>query len=426
MCRTCDEHRTSDRFDPEEGCINPGSFTRRTVAPPPRNLRRFTFRSANPVPDMSPRCLLAMMAILSLSGSGLAAQDHSLGWSFSETARLGTVMGDPNQAFHDLPANAIASTSDGKLLVLDRGNSRIQVFTADGTFIRSIGEEGDGPGQFRNPVSIWVEDERSIGVFDWALNRVSRFALDGELLEDRSVPFGRDQKMVRSPRGELFAQTIGLRPRQGAADSTVQRLNLVSGTDTTVLARLALEPIRYVRFTEPCRFGIDITPLFEPWMPWAVRGDIVAVNDTYAYRVRLYASDGSRRLIERPIDPIRLTREDALREIGNPPRMPNPRGAVCGRFDADVILRKRGFYPYWQVVDAIRITPDGRVWVRRTAAPSEDDAGPIDIFDGAGEYMGTLPPSFPFPDAFLSDTMIARVERGEFDEYQVAVYRIGK
>ena len=46
---------------------------------------------------------------------------------------------------------------DGNVYVLDPFNSRVQVFTPDGTFLREWGEAGAGPGQLTTPEGIAVD-----------------------------------------------------------------------------------------------------------------------------------------------------------------------------------------------------------------------------------------------------------------------------
>lgn len=363
--------------------------------------------------------------VLLLTASALPCQDRPLDWRFEERLRLGTVLGAETEAFHRLTPYSVATDADGMLYVVDRGNHRIQVFDSGGTFVRSIGHEGNGPGEFRNPVSIWTTDEL-ISVFDWAPHRVSVFSHEGSLVTDRSVPFARGMFMYADSLRELFTVTEGLRTDSlgQSPDSTVELLFHVTSGDTARLGRLSLVPPRMVMFTEPCRFGIGITPLFRPAIVWDVAAGRVAVNDSYEYRIDVHHLDGGSFTITRALEPRRLTREDALERIGDPPRMPNPYGADCGRFDAEVILETRGWYPYEQIIERIQIAPDGALWVSRSVAPADDPV--TDMFDAAGRYVGTLPADAPFPDAFMPDGDIVVIEQGEFDVEQVVVYAIAR
>jgi len=366
------------------------------------------------------------IAVSLASAPSLLAQDHDLDWQFTERFRLGTILGAETEAFHNLTPYSVTTDVAGNIFVLDRGNQRVLIFEPGGAFVRSVGREGSGPGELRNPVSIWSVDDSSFGLFDWAPHRVSIFTTEGDLVRDYSVPYSRGRFMYRDETHELFAVTEGFRPERlgHSPDSTIQRLNWIRFGDTVEIARMALVPPERVEFIEPCRFWIDITPLFEPSLVWDVAANRIAVNSAYDYRIDVLVFDGSRYTVSRPVAPTQVTRDDAIRAIGDPPYIPNPRGGDCGRFDADVILEKRGHYPFVQPVERIQIAPDGALWVKRRTVSGDD--GATDVFDPAGEYVGTLPPDAPYPDAFTPDGDILVIERGEFDVEQVVVYAISQ
>lgn len=54
---------------------------------------------------------------------------------------------DDNYAFYR-PATVLADSA-GRIYVLDGGNARIQVFDANGEYLRTLGQAGSGPGEFR-------------------------------------------------------------------------------------------------------------------------------------------------------------------------------------------------------------------------------------------------------------------------------------
>jgi DNA-binding beta-propeller fold protein YncE len=75
----------------------------------------------------------------------------------------------------------VAVSPDGIVFVSDGyGNSRVHKFAADGKLIKSWGEPGTGPGQFRLVHNVWL-DAKSGRVFvcDRENNRVQIFDMDG-------------------------------------------------------------------------------------------------------------------------------------------------------------------------------------------------------------------------------------------------------
>jgi DNA-binding beta-propeller fold protein YncE len=79
------------------------------------------------------------------------------------------------------PSN-VAVDKDGNLYVTDTLNNRVQIFDADGSFIRAFGKHGDGPGYFARPKGIAVDDDGHIWVADAVQDRVQVFDSEGRLL----------------------------------------------------------------------------------------------------------------------------------------------------------------------------------------------------------------------------------------------------
>jgi sugar lactone lactonase YvrE len=76
----------------------------------------------------------------------------------------------------------VAVGKDGNVFISDTWNNRIEVFDADGTFIRTFGEAGDGPGYFARPKGISVDCDGHIWVADAMQDRVQVFTPEGRLL----------------------------------------------------------------------------------------------------------------------------------------------------------------------------------------------------------------------------------------------------
>jgi len=96
---------------------------------------------------------------------------------------LGMDARDPNQAFY--LARAVDVEANGNLWVLDAGNHRVQVFSAAGDFIRSLGREGQGPGEFAQPSRMAIVADTVVVRAE--RGRLSLFDLDGEHLRDVQV-----------------------------------------------------------------------------------------------------------------------------------------------------------------------------------------------------------------------------------------------
>ena len=93
--------------------------------------------------------------------------------------------GSPAQAvieefrISDVPSAWATGDACARILVADSGNNRIQAFDALGGFLSAYGSTGDGPGQFRSPQGLAVDDRGRVIVADSGNNRLQRLSFDG-------------------------------------------------------------------------------------------------------------------------------------------------------------------------------------------------------------------------------------------------------
>jgi sugar lactone lactonase YvrE len=76
----------------------------------------------------------------------------------------------------------VAVDAEGNLYVADTWNNRVEIFDADGQFIRTFGKSGDGPGYFSRPKGVAIDSDGHIWVADGMQDRVQVFNKDGQLL----------------------------------------------------------------------------------------------------------------------------------------------------------------------------------------------------------------------------------------------------
>jgi len=78
--------------------------------------------------------------------------------------------------------SGLAVDAEANLYVCDTLNNRIEVFDADGKFIRAFGKAGDGPGYFSRPKGIAIDGDGHIWVADGMQDRVQVFNSEWQLL----------------------------------------------------------------------------------------------------------------------------------------------------------------------------------------------------------------------------------------------------
>jgi hypothetical protein len=122
-------------------------------------------------------CLVLLLASLPLSVSAQSGQVRA-------GLRIGSV--DGPDALTRIGGVLVAD--DGRIFVLQSQEQHVKVFDARGRLVRKVGRKGEGPGEFRNPVSITLQRD-TLWVVDDGLRRITAFhADDFRHLETRHVP----------------------------------------------------------------------------------------------------------------------------------------------------------------------------------------------------------------------------------------------
>ena len=106
--------------------------------------------------------------------------------AFTPEGELLFAIGERHHPRYQAPFNHptdVAVAPNGDLYVSDGyGNARVHRFSPDGTLKRSWGEPGRGPGQFMTPHGIWVLSDGRVLVGDRENDRVQVFDAEGGYL----------------------------------------------------------------------------------------------------------------------------------------------------------------------------------------------------------------------------------------------------
>lgn len=90
---------------------------------------------------------------------------------------IGLLDGPEELLFGDI--ESVARDAAGNLIVADDQALEIRVFTPDGGYLRSLGREGEAPGEFLTLRGAWPLADGSMLALDTRLNRITRFGAEG-------------------------------------------------------------------------------------------------------------------------------------------------------------------------------------------------------------------------------------------------------
>jgi hypothetical protein len=123
----------------------------------------------------------------------------------------------------DVPENQIMNSpvdftvgSDGRIYVLDAKDHNIKIFEGDGTFVKTFGKKGAGPGELDRP---WILDfiKNSLYVADSQNRRIQIFSPEGEYLGGFKAPVQMGTGAAFGPEGRFYLNSRGLRSRKSLA-----------------------------------------------------------------------------------------------------------------------------------------------------------------------------------------------------------------
>lgn len=339
--------------------------------------------------------------------------DIPLDWRFERVLTLGGRDAGP-EAFYDVGRGKVDVDSSGNLYVLDTGAKRVVVFDGDGRHLRTIGREGEGPGEIALPLGFSVLPDGTVFVDDLGKGRLVGFAPDGSALdsEQRVQPGSR-----RVHWDDGLYSSIVTPDGAGMRD----RFLTVVGNDTTDLTELhAPVENRLVEFPSCGMSFTGMPPIFAPAIRWDAWRGRAAVRAGTSYEIDVY--EGGRHVgrVRRAILPIHTTANLAQRELGEAMTVMTPGGER--RCDPAEVVEQRGFEEEMPAIRDLRVDPRGRIWAGR-AGPRPEPT-PTDIVAPDGTYLGTLPASAPYPIGFLPDGRALVAETDDVDVTRLVIYQV--
>lgn len=399
-----------------------------------------------------PRVALALAALCGTPAVSVSAQavrdlpaaDRNIDPRIEELFRVGGADAPDWASFARV--SALAFDPAGNLYIADVRTNTVVLVDRQGRFLRNVGREGDGPGEFRAPSRLAVDRTGRLVVWDLLRDLYQLFAPDGdflfavreagELSGPAGIAFLEDSVLFAPARpfrvnGETVVLTGGdARP---ARDIPLYRVPLVSGRLPRRIGAAWLEP--RPRAADP------VTPhAFATTFSWAVRHDRIALADTVDYTVRILDPLGSPVVrIRRPIpprSPSRADREHARSEararLIDPQGRPriagaSTSGAPTGAATAQRVERALDAMTFADRVPVLRglaFDGEGRLWIERVG-PVWGQPGPIDLVSPDGNYLGTIDAARTrLPAAFGPGGLAAFIELDALHVPTVVVRRI--
>jgi len=341
-----------------------------------------------------------------------------------EDLRIGSVDGPEETTFGYIAS--VVESEDGVVLIADQMPGAIRVFDTSGTYLRDIGRNGEGPGEYTFPGGLALTPEGRVAVWDFNQHRLSYFALDGTFersfpVEMRVMVGGPGAGLIVDPESRLLLRTAGPMDMTGNGPREAAFSYLRVSPDGEFID--SLTPPRRNVGGSLGPFRHETTSALSP-LGYFVTGR----NDRY--RLTRPLSDGRTVVFERTVEQIPLAGSEREQWTAYHEEWKSRMNA-----SPDALPERK---PVWR---SLAVDDDGRIWVARYQAaehrpdvvtraaesfgwPNVNWIEPVafDVLDPRGALIGTvtLPPSAEFMSARGNHLWVSI--QGEFDEHYAVRY----
>ncbi len=327
-------------------------------------------------------------------------------------------LGPPTATFpEDFGAiQTVRELPDGRVLVADPLSKALYAIDMDAGSRTVIGQEGEGPEEYRQPDAVWPLPGDSTLLVDLGNGRLVSLGPDLEFGPTMPIAVGDFQPgrplVLAIPQGvdgtgNIYARVMG-GMGGGPLPDSADILRIDRGSQTTEqAAKFKIQAMTQTTSGGANNQNIQIAPIpLSPEDAWgvAIDGSVILVR-SIDYHLEFLAPDGT---VSKgptvPFDPVRIgtaEKEEYISELGRTGGgIQVGVSMVNGQMSMSFARGGRGGgareidqYPWPQekppfYSGRIPVDPIGRAWVRRHVEAGE--ASTYDVFDGAGALVGTV------------------------------------
>jgi len=102
----------------------------------------------------------------------------------------------------------IEVSNNGDIFIIDKKLNKICVLDSKGKFIREIGRDGRGPGEFQFPFGIRLKMNNDLTLFDIINSKFVVYKIDGKLVEEKKINFSVNGGYMLDNGNYLFSKTL--------------------------------------------------------------------------------------------------------------------------------------------------------------------------------------------------------------------------
>jgi hypothetical protein len=267
----------------------------------------------------------------------------------------------------------------GFVYICDLQDLEIKVFDHDGRMVRTIGQKGDGPGEFQNIGKIALLPDGRLLVLDWEAHRVSLFSTEGKFINSHKF-------LSWSYDVFLTTNSFYVRDERIFGEKTKLVVKACDFSGNEIFTYGEFEPHHLQEINESGR-------RFTVSRPYDVCSILAGdqkntrfyhcLNDKYL--IEVYDQNGKLfRKIDRPYKPLPTRSEDKKIYLDG--------FANSSEIELALIDKNVQMSPVKTITDRLFVNDQGSLWVETNDEKEEQGKSFVayDIFDEDGVYMAKL------------------------------------
>jgi hypothetical protein len=277
------------------------------------------------------------------------------------------------------------------IYALDMKSNNIKVFDSNGTFVRIISKQGQGPGEINFPSGLLITSENELLVEDAGNRRLAYFTLEGEFLRNVSVA---DKTSLTNLMTDSNGNYLG---RQFVIEEGNMFFE-IRKFDKDLNSQFTIEKIPF-NLRDPLKDKLKIFDFVQIYY-FDPEGQIYYGNPK-VYEIQILSPEGKlKKKITKKYKSEKITEEDKEEILDRIP-------------DTGFGIRERIEFPKeFPAYEAFTMDEEGRLIVRSFNKADVEDHVYLDVFDTEGKYIARFP-SKVNPRLWKSGKMYAIEETDE-------------
>ena len=331
----------------------------------------------------------------------------------------------PQDVFFERLVN-LAFDADSNIYVSDYRSNNIKMFKSSGKFVKTLGREGQGPGEFQGPYYMSISKDR-MAVWELRNRRISILKLDGELTKHLQISIneGRPAKIRPLPNGDFVfgMEKLYYRDLDKPQEYTIE----IYSPELEPKKTLFSQQIWRNRYIQTPNFT-NVPQPFAALVYWDVSPDgKIIVGFSESYTIEIYDSGkGKLSSFSHPYEPVKVTEQDKKQWFAQMTTT-GPSGVTQGA--PDYIVKNTTFPKHKPPYQHIMADSEGNILVFPYQRENVKNVKGFDAFDPQGKFISFVQIEgdviFPyFSWVHFRENCFWFIEQDEEGLYRIVKYKI--